>query len=264
MDKFDYKKQDIVDALLKVGRHQKQNVFSHSNLGFFGKLKDASDRDSYCAAFKEAFFEVIGTEGTLVVPTFSYSYCWNKIYNKDNTPSTCGIFSEFIRNDPNSLRSDDPNFSYTSIGKNAEYFTKDCPPNPFGKESFWERCLLKNGIVCNLNFDAAATLTHFVEREVKVPYRFDKSFEGKSFVNGKLQKRIFYHFVRDDNNPEVYPDFTKFDKKAKQLGLARVANLGKGQAVCISVKDSYGLIKKEIVKNPNFLIKGSFKVKNTQ
>jgi len=257
MEKFDYTKQDIVNALLKVGLQKDDNVSSQSNLGFFGKLKDSSDKDSYCNAFKEAFFEVIGPQGTLVVPTFSYSYCWNKIYNKADTLSTCGIFSEFIRNESNSFRSDDPNFSYTAIGKNAEYFTKDCPPNPFGKDSFWERFLLKNGIICNLNFYAAASFTHFVERELKVPYRFDKPFEGKSLINGKLEKRIFYHFVRDDKNPEVYPEFRKFDKKAKQLGLAKVANLGRGQVVSISVKDTFELIKKEIIKNPNFLIKGS-------
>lgn len=259
MDKFYYTKEDIVNALLKVGLQQNDNVFSHSNLGFFGRLKGGSDNDSYCTAFKDAFFEVIGPGGTLVVPTFTYSYCWNKIYNKEETPSICGIFSEFILKDPNSHRSDDPNFSYTALGKNAEFFTKDCPPNPFGKDSFWERFLLKNGIICNLNFDAAATLTHYVERKLKVPYRFDKPFEGNSLVNGKLRKNVFYHFVRDDTNPDVYPDFTKFDKKAKQLGLAKVVNLGRGQIVCITAKDSVELIKREIIINPNFLIKGSLK-----
>src|SRR3972149_1351419 len=79
MDKFDYTKEDIVNALLKVGLQQNDNVFSHSNLGFFGRLKGGSDNDSYCTAFKDAFFEVIGPGGTLVVPTFTYSYCWNKI-----------------------------------------------------------------------------------------------------------------------------------------------------------------------------------------
>jgi len=259
MKKFDYTKQEIVNALLKVGLQKNDNVFSHSNLGFFGKLKDCTDKDCYCNAFKDAFFQVIGEEGTLVVPTFSYSYCWNTVYNKEETLGTCGIFSEFIRNHPDSFRSDDPNFSYTALGKNAEYFTKDCPPNPFGKDSFWERFLLKNGIICNLNFDAAATLTHYVERELKVPYRFDKAFEGMSVKGGKLEKSTFYHFVRDEKNPDVYPDFIKFDKKAKELGFAKVANLGRGQVVCISSKKSVELIKNEIKKNPHFLIKGTLK-----
>ena len=259
MDRFDYTIQDIVKALLKVGLQKGDSVFSHSNLGFFGKLEHENDKDSYCNAFRKAFFEVIGSEGTLVVPTFSYSYCWDKVYNKLETPGICGIFSEFIRKDSNSFRSDDPNFSYTAIGKNAEYFTKNCPPNPFGKDSFWERFLSKNGIICNLNFDAAATLTHYVERGIDVSYRYDKPFKGKSLIDEKLVDKTFFHYVRDDNNSDVYPDFIKFDKKAKELGLAKVANLGRGQVVCISTKDSIELIKKEIVKNPNFLIKGKIK-----
>ena len=257
MSKVDYTYQDIVNSLTEIGLEKGDSIFSHANLGFFGKLEHGNDKNSYCKAFKEAIFDVIGSEGTLVVPTFSYSYCWNNIYNKLETPGTCGIFSEYIRKNSNSLRSDDPNFSYTAIGKNAEYFTKNCPKNPFGKDSFWERFLSKNGIICNLNFDAAATLTHYVEREIDVSYRYDKPFKGKSMIDGKLTEQIFYHYVRNDDNPNVYPDFTKFDKKAKETGLARVTNLGRGQIVSITVKKSIELIKKGIINNSNFLIKGS-------
>jgi len=258
MAKFDYSKDDIVESLIQVGLKKSDNIFNHNNLGFFGKLKNAIDEESYCKIFKNAIFEVIGEDGTLVVPTFTYSFCWNRIFDKNKTLGTCGIFSEFIRKDSDAQRSDDANFSMSAIGKNANFFTRDSPSNPFGKDSFWERFLLKKGKICNFNFDSGSSFIHYVERLLNVPYRYDKPFAGKSMINGRLENRTFYHFVRDPDDPTVYPDCTKFDKKARELKKTKTANLGKGQIVCISAHDTMEIIKEEIQNQPDFLIKGSF------
>jgi aminoglycoside 3-N-acetyltransferase len=256
MEKFDYSKNDIIQALLKVGVCKDDNIFVHSNLGFFRKLKDGISKEDYCTTFKEAILEVIGINGTLIVPTFSYSFCNNEIYDKNKTVGVRGMLSEFIREDPQSLRSDDANFSVAAIGKNAEYFTKDVPPHSFGENSFWERFLNCNGKICNFNFDSGSTFIHYVEKLFNVGYRFDKGFRGKSMINGREEDRMYYHFVYDLSKSTDVPDFTKFDKKAKELGLTKTANLGKGQIVCISARDTLELIQKEIVKNHSFLIKG--------
>jgi len=231
MVNHDYSKDDIVTALKKVGICKNDSIFVHSNLGFFGKLKDATDKISYGKVFKDAIFEVIGLEGTLVVPAFSYSYCNNDIYDKEKTIGVKGIFTEFIREDNDSLRSDDPNFSINAIGKNAEFFTKDVPSHSFGKNSFWEKFLNYEGKFCNFNLDSGSTFIHYVEKLLKVPYRYDKSFHGKSIINGKEVSNIFYHFVYDLEKPTNYPDFSKFHAKAKEIGLTKTAELGKGQIV---------------------------------
>jgi aminoglycoside 3-N-acetyltransferase len=257
MERYDYSKEDIVRALTKVGIKKNDSIFVHSNIGFFGQLKEATTKESYYYIFKEAIFEVIGEGGTLVVPTFSYSFCKKEIFDKEKTKSVCGFFSEMVRKDPQSLRSDDANFSVAAVGKNAEYFTKNAPPHSFGKNSFWERFLKCNGKFCNFNFDAGSTFVHYVEKLLNVPYRYDKKFPGKSIINGKAEERVFYHFVYDLTKPNNGPNFEKFDKRAKELGIAKTANLGKGQIVSITARDVVELIKREIQKDPAFLIKGS-------
>ncbi|MGE5473223.1 MAG: AAC(3) family N-acetyltransferase [Ignavibacteriales bacterium] len=252
-----YSESDIIDALKNIGVEKGDNIFVHSNIGFFGKLKGAKDEKDYYKAFKEAIFEVIGDEGSLIVPTFSYSYCWGKIFDKENTPGICGFLSEMARKDANAIRSEDGNFSVAAIGKNAEYFTKDAPDYSFGKGTFWEKFFEMNGKFCNFNFDAASTFIHYIERELKVPYRYDKPFHGKSIINGKEVERVFYHFVYDTDKPDTGPEFSRFDRRAKSKGLAKAANLGKGQIVTITAQDSMQLIKEEIDKNPGFLTRGS-------
>lgn len=256
MKTYDYSKADIIDALAEVGLSKGDNIFMHSNIGFFGRLEGMNDKEDYYRAFKEAIFEVIGSEGTLVVPVFSYSFCRGEVFEKSKTPSVCGFLSEMVKEDSQSLRSEDANFSISAIGKNASFFTKEAPEHSFGPGTFWAKFLECEGKFCNFNFDAVSTFIHYVEKLLNVPYRYDKKFPGESMINGRLEKRIFYHFVYDLNKPKNAPDFSEFDKKAKELGLAKSRNLGKGQIVLITAKDTLNLISRELKNNPAFLIKG--------
>jgi aminoglycoside 3-N-acetyltransferase len=255
----DFTRSDIVRTLKKIGIQNGDSVFVHSNIGFFGKLKNADTSEEYCASFKDAMFEVIGENGTLIVPTFSLSYCNNQIFDKQTTKSfECGIFSEFIRESENSKRSDDANFSIAAIGAKADWFTKDVSHYSFGTNSFWERLWKDNGKICRFNMSPDYnTFIHFVEKKLNLKYRYDKEFSGISIVNNKKIENKYYHFVHDLKKNSHLPDLTKLDKKCKELGLVNSEDLGKGQIVVVSTKDVYNIINKEITNNENFLIRGT-------
>ena len=89
--------QDVVDALIQVGLKEGDLVLIHSDVSSFGKLGEVRDRQLFLQLILDAFFEVIGLEGTLIVPTFTYSFCKKEVFEALKTPSTVGIFSEFIR-----------------------------------------------------------------------------------------------------------------------------------------------------------------------
>ncbi len=247
---------DIIQTLEALGLQKGNHIFIHSNIGFFGRLEHAQAPEDYYAIFKRAIFKVIGEEGTVVHPAFSYSFCKNQKFDLENTPGIGGVFAEMARKDPDSVRSADANFSVVAIGKHANFFTANAPEYSFGKNSFWERFLQKNGKFVNFNFDAASTFIHYVEKQLGVPYRYDKAFKGKMIVEGKSIEKSFFHFVYDMEKPEHVAFFSKFDRKAKQMGLAKTANLGRGQIVSITAKNAFELIEKELPSNPSFLIQG--------
>jgi aminoglycoside 3-N-acetyltransferase len=255
-DEFDYKASDILSSLKKVGICRGDTLFIHSNVGFFGKMEGANDADSFYSNFKRAIFEVIGDEGTIVVPTFSYSFCKKLPFDPEDTPGVCGIFSEMVRKDPQSLRSEDANFSVAAIGKNSRMLTEKAPSHSFGPDSFWERFMKIGGKICNFNFDAGSTFIHYVEKFLRVPYRYDKPFPGLFISGGKKEESVFYHFVYDLEKPGNEASFIKFDKKARESGMLKTANLGKGSITCISASDTFKIIKEELKVNPAFLIKG--------
>jgi aminoglycoside 3-N-acetyltransferase len=80
-----------------------------------------SREQKWCEFIFNKLFSMIGSEGTLLVPTFSYTYARHqKPFYLETTPSETGPFTEFVRNKEKSVRSLHPIFSVTGIGKNAK------------------------------------------------------------------------------------------------------------------------------------------------
>jgi aminoglycoside N3'-acetyltransferase len=82
----------------------------------------------------------VGTSGSLLVPTFSFS--WKKItgvshaYDSATTPSAVGSFSEAFRNEPGIIRTSAPTHSFGLWGKAvAEISAKNAPESPLGAGS---------------------------------------------------------------------------------------------------------------------------------
>ncbi|WP_456324635.1 DUF4910 domain-containing protein [Desulfonauticus submarinus] len=260
--KATYNRNILAEAIAKAGIKRGDVVFSHSNIGYFGFPEEGRSKEIVFHTILDAFFDVLGDEGTLIVPTFTYSFCKGQPFDPAQTPSTCGIFPEMLRQHPDAHRSHDPIFSVTAIGKRAKEFTSNVPVECFGKDSFWERFLLADGIICNLNFDAGSTFIHYVERCLNVPYRYNKLFTGFLIINNKPIKGSAIYFCRDLSNPDTVASFEEFDKLAREEGLVHSEQVGRGAIVSIRAKDTYDLISQRLNTTPWFLTKGSQKGKS--
>lgn len=256
MTSADYSETDICDALRDVGIENGETVFTHSNLGFFGQLKGAETKTEYCESFYRAVRDVIGEEGTFVVPTFSYSFTDGDRFIPTETESNMGMLAEYVRTHPDSVRSSDPNFSVAAIGPLAERLTADPATHSFGQNSFWERFFAVGGKFCNFNMDAASTFLHYVERCLDIPYRWDKPFAGIVVHGERETPRVFYHYVRALDEPAHEPDFAAFDERAREDGVVKQSNLGRGQVVCITAQDTYDVAERAYLEDPAFLIEG--------
>lgn len=253
---YNYTIENFKEALIKAEIYDGDTIFIHSNIGAFGLLKDAYNITDYCKSLLDAVISIIGSNGTVVVPTFSYSFFNKTIFDLKNTKSVCGAFSEYIRMLPNSHRNIDPNFSVTAIGKKAKEYTKGIIFNSFDQGSFFDRFLNNNGKICNFNLDSASTYIHYVEKSINVPYRFDLGFNGTILYNNTELRCRFYHYASPIDTNKYRPDFTKFDSYVKNNNISKVSNVGKGQIVSISAEDTYNVIKEQLKVDGNFLING--------
>ena len=137
-------------------------------------------------------------EGTVIVPTFSYSFTKNENFDVDNTPSEIGKFSESFRRYPLIRRSNHPIFSVAGTGNHFEKFEKSRIDDCFGEGTAFDLLYKLGGkIIClGCDFDRV-TFAHYVEQYFGVPYRYMKNFSGYIIKDGNQKQLTTSYYVRN-------------------------------------------------------------------
>jgi aminoglycoside 3-N-acetyltransferase len=256
MKGYQYTYDDIVKTLKGLGISKGDSVFIHSNLTFFGMLDEANSAEEINEAFYRAFCEVIGDEGTIIVPTFSYSFCKNEKYDLLNSKSDCGMFTEYIRKLDGAMRSYDANFSVAAIGNLANEYTENAATHSFGKDSFWERFKGKKGKIVCMNFHKGSTFIHFIEKSLNVPYRYDKNFYGDIILNDKIiENQMFTHFVRALDKPEDFPTCDRMNEVCRATNKLKEAQLGRGDIIVYDASELFCTMQEILKVRPRFFLK---------
>lgn len=90
-----YSDIDLMEAFKKLGIKKGDILCVHTELFNFGR--PLLPRNEFLQTILDCFFEVIGKEGTLIMPTFTYSFCKNEVYDKLNSPTKMGALNEYFR-----------------------------------------------------------------------------------------------------------------------------------------------------------------------
>lgn len=105
---FEQIKNDLMDLGISAG----DLLVVHSSFKSMGNVEGGAE----CVI--SAMKEVIGEEGTLLFPTFTFSPCYQTSYfsNRD-TPSCVGYLSEYFRKTEGVIRTNHPTHSVAIWGK---------------------------------------------------------------------------------------------------------------------------------------------------
>ena len=181
-----YTKEQIIKDFTNLGIYPGDTVLMHSS------FKSLGDISGGARTFFDAFTELLGKEGTLVLPCHSYDTVTyeNPEFDVNNTPSCVGYLSEFFRTRISGvLRSMHPTHSCCGWGKYAneiiEGHEKDITPvgdnSPYAKLPQYNGkiLMLGCGVRCN-------TSMHGVEETMEPPYCIDRKKPVRYILkNGK-------------------------------------------------------------------------------
>ena len=242
-----------------LGLKKNDTVFVHSSLFSLGIIDKGID------GFHSALKEVIGVYGTIIVPTFTYSFRRNEKFDIQNTPSakTIGLYSEYIRK-KNSVRSSDPLFSMAAIGPMANKLMKRNSFNCFGEHSIYEKLFDQDVKFLCIGISYSSGLSAFmhIEKKAKVPYRKDLMLSGISIGSkGEQYKDYVIHFARDEKN---FFDGAKIDREEMGLYLeknkiSKSLNYRYGKHFLISAKQFEQSVLEKLEENPLFMYKQNHK-----
>lgn len=232
-------------ALCKLGLVRGDLVMLHADVSTFGKLGDFRDRNAFLQALLDGFVDVLGPEGTLIVPTYTYSFCKNQPFDVKSSPSTTGIFSEYVRTRPNAVRSADPIFSHAGLGPKAAMLLNDVGTTCFGKESVFDRFYNQNGKIVNFGKFFDITYLHYIEHEYqlrfgKLSYRKNKTFSGTIINSDGISRHSeFTYYVRRlaDEQLDVQYQMPKLAEELRRRSLLGATMLGNNEILCSTARD---------------------------
>lgn len=193
--------RDQIEAGLQaMGLAEGDNILLHSSLSSLGEVAGGAD------TVVDAFLAVLGTKGTLVVPTFG----------------DLGVITQVVAARPGAVLSVHPKASVAAIGAEAEHICRDHwkAATAHGADTPYMRLADLGGYVCLLGVDQDRNTTlHSVEALLELPYLATVETEGFSTPEGDVT-RSWRHF------PGPHRDFIGLDRRLREAGLVRLGRIG--------------------------------------
>lgn len=246
-------------------------VFMFSGVFGLGKLKDGLNTI-------EMAIEKALPKGTLIVPTFSYSWSAGESFDKNTRCPEMGSFSNYILDLPHYFRTNNPNFS-VSIRRNEHNkelvnhllnISDDC----FGVNSIFDKVvkyseknrawiLLLGGAFNDVKY--RSTFIHYAQQKIGVPHRYVKTFYApdKKDLSTKQLVRYFsmdeyFENTGSKNNLNfnfpVEEDYSSYGEDIDDAGLLVQKDFGYYPSRMVSVKESVNFYINKIKDNPYYCI----------
>ena len=193
------KPKQIIEDLRKLGVEKDDIIVVHSS---YNGLRGDDQIEGGPEAVIEALKETV-SEGTLIIPTFSYKNVdiEHREFDVKNTPVCIGILPETMRLSKDIVRSVHPTHSLAAWGKDAKVFTENHykDHSPVGVNSPLSEVYRRGGKIVMLGAPFARnTSLHGVEEMVLPEYLFTTNYDYNMILeNGET---ITMNVLRHDFN----------------------------------------------------------------
>ncbi len=229
-----YSRVDVLQAFTAAGLQRGDTVFVTTSLGMLGVPDGIDSADDLNRLFFEALKECLGETGTIIVPTYSYTFGRStatepQVYDPDVTPAAIGPFPEFFRRQPGVIRSLDPMMSVAGYGPAAASLFRDLPRTSYGADSVFARLAQMPAKCCSIGLGPNwMPFIHHTDWLSRVPFRYDKLFRGIIRTAGRDLPVCWLYSVAM-LHPASHSTGHKVARRAVEAGIWQFAPLGRAR-----------------------------------
>ena len=259
----DYDYDNLLELYKKLGLDSGRVVYVTGNFGRLGRYY-LRDKDIVLQDHINAIQEIIGINGTLVVPTHSWSLCnTDKLFDIENTKSETGPFTEEVRNQENSVRQFHPFSSLTAVGKKSVEICTNNSRHVFGWESPFQRMIDLDALYISVGqpMKKSISLVHHIELIMGVPYRYTKEFIQPCLIDGEVKMIEFYVYVTRNECDIVRDRNNKIMSKFREKFTVPNISIGRSFAESLNMQDFFKSTTKEFVKDTYIWLKNDPKIR---
>ena len=243
-------RERIASDLWKLGFRQGDVVFFHSSLRSLGHV------DGGAETVIDAFLEVVGSGGLVIVPTLTFCFRRHGCdagFHVSTTPSRVGAITDCLWRRVGAHRSCHPTHSIAAIGRRAEELVQ-CHEQtstfgldgPYGRYVKWGAKILFLGVDNRCN-----TTLHAIEDWLDLPYmQVEQAVLGEPDGSTEV--------VDVTKSPSGDRDFYGRDSKVERLfqqqGLMRRGAVGAAEAFWMPSQEMVKAVVKGLYEEPTLLL----------
>jgi aminoglycoside 3-N-acetyltransferase len=242
----------LVDDLNGIGIRKGDILLVHSSLSKIGFVKGGPE------ALIDAFLEVLGKDGTLLMPSFQGGgehkiLRQNCLFDLRTSPSELGLLTETFRKRKGVIRSISPTHCTAGLGAKAEELLKDhqlCTVS-VGKGSPYEKLAIMEGKILLMGVGHECnTILHYVEnvngaptlcRELFRPMVID--ITGRSWI-----------VPTHAHMPGLMRCYKRVEEDLLGSSCQKKGKIGMAESILLEASPMVACIGEKINKNPLYLI----------
>ncbi|MBG7610048.1 MAG: AAC(3) family N-acetyltransferase [Anaerolineae bacterium] len=247
MLKFD----ELVTGFETVGVEPGDSLLVHSSYKSFGGV------DGGPQIVIDALRSVLGSEGTLIMPTFNFDFCKGEPWDVRSTPSHMGAITNMVREHPEARRVFHPIYSFAVLGKHAEFLTGEYYKSSYERRSLFGKLRELDGkiMIIGLSYTNSMTFFHHIEEMEGVDYRYMKFFTGLvTDATGKTFEDTFSMLVRDVENG-VITEVNPMGELMEKMGVISMHQIGAADVKLMNANHVYDFTAREMQRDPKLLYK---------
>ncbi len=222
-------KEKLVEDFRGIGLKADDAVGLHSSLKSIGWVEGGPE------AVIEALMEVVGSEGTILMPTMNAPA--PEFFVAD-TPSRTGIITERLRQRPDVIRSAHPTHSVAVWGKHARHIADGhAAASALGVDSPFHRLVKRGGYILLLGVDSRrSSLIHVAEAIAEVPY-LAVAYPGYDVPTTLLHPDGRRVIVEPRENPGDSSGFLVVEDELRRRGQIKEGTIGRARSMLMKGED---------------------------
>jgi aminoglycoside 3-N-acetyltransferase len=244
-------RDEISAQLGALGLSQGSTVLVHSSLSSLGYVEGGAD------AVIDALIDVVGPQGTVLVPTLTGSDALSAdnppVFDPCHTPCWTGRIPETFRQRPEAVRSHHPTHSVAAIGAHAQELTaghKACL-TPCGPDSPYGRIARAGGYILLIGVDHECNTTfHLAEEMVGAPYHMQPGLVAAQIVEGE-QIRTIHMMIHRYGHPRC---FQRMEPVLQERGIQHETMIGQAHIRLIESQRMVEITCQALRQDPSILL----------
>lgn len=202
--------------------------------------------------FIDSIITKIGSEGTLLIPTYNWDFCKGITYDYIKTPCKTGAIGSAAIKRSDFERTQHPIYSFAVWGKDKQSLASLTNKSSFGLDSPFAYLYQKRAknLIINVKYTDCFTFVHFVEEVSGIrEYRYIKSFQaGYIDKNQVLSTREYTMLVRN-LDLEVENNLVPLGIEMENNGISKMSLINNVPFYVVDLYSAYEMIMDDVKYN---------------